>query len=166
MATYQNIHVRNNHGKSKSTYYPVVIIGAGETGLALACRLKKLGFDQFKIFDRQSRIGGTWWINRYPGIACDVPSAFYSYSFEPFYSSKGLYPTGSEFFEYLHRVAAKYQIIDKVQLNVDVSELRYADEDNEWEILLTYLAPGFGDLSGRQRQEYVKTHGEKSAYLW
>lgn len=65
------------HGKCPdtrgSTYYPVLIIGAGESGIAAGCRLKaKLGFDQFRIFDRQAGIGGTWWINKYPGVACDV----------------------------------------------------------------------------------------------
>lgn len=41
-----------------STFYPVVIIGAGMSGIAMACRLKqKLGFNQFKVFDRQSEIG-------------------------------------------------------------------------------------------------------------
>jgi cation diffusion facilitator CzcD-associated flavoprotein CzcO len=54
-------------------YYPVAIIGAGESGIAMACRLKEvLGFDQFRVFERQSGIGGTWWINRYPGVACDM----------------------------------------------------------------------------------------------
>jgi cation diffusion facilitator CzcD-associated flavoprotein CzcO len=39
----------------------------------MGCRLKQvLGTDQFRIFERQSGIGGTWWINRYPGAACDM----------------------------------------------------------------------------------------------
>ena len=54
------------------TYYPVLIVGAGESGIAMGCRLKEELFDQFRIFDRQAGIGGTWWINRYPGVACDV----------------------------------------------------------------------------------------------
>lgn len=55
------------------TYYPILVVGAGESGIALGCRLKeKLGFDQFRIFERQSGMGGTWWSNRYPGVACDV----------------------------------------------------------------------------------------------
>lgn len=63
----------NGYGANAYTYIPVVIVGAGESGIAMGCRLKqKLGFDQFKIFDRQAGIGGTWWINRYPGVACDV----------------------------------------------------------------------------------------------
>jgi len=56
-----------------ANHYPIVIAGAGESGIAMACQLKKkLGFDQFKIFDRQGGIGGTWYINNYPGVACDM----------------------------------------------------------------------------------------------
>src|SRR5437763_418363 len=63
----------NGYQHDAYTYYPVLIAGAGASGIAMACRLKdELGFDQFRIFDRQAGIGGTWWINRYPGVACDV----------------------------------------------------------------------------------------------
>ena len=85
-----HIHVENGYDEGSYTYYPIVIIGAGETGIAMGCRLKEvLGFDQFRIFDRQAGLGGvsnakrvlhmsvvltdrkgTWWINRYPGVAC------------------------------------------------------------------------------------------------
>jgi cation diffusion facilitator CzcD-associated flavoprotein CzcO len=68
-----SIRKENGYDASSYTYYPVLIIGAGISGVAMACRLKEaLGFDQFHIVDRQSGIGGTWWINRYPGVACDV----------------------------------------------------------------------------------------------
>lgn len=60
MTLTDSIHVENGYQKDAYTYYPVLIIGAGETGLAMGCRLKQsLGFDQFRIFDRQSGIGGT-----------------------------------------------------------------------------------------------------------
>lgn len=65
-------HVGGYDGKAY-TYYPVLVIGAGESGIAMGCRLRQeLGFDQFRIFERKSGIGGTWYTNRYPGIACDV----------------------------------------------------------------------------------------------
>lgn len=68
-----NIHKRHAYSKDAHTYYPVLIVGAGESGVAMGCRLKEvLGTDQFRIFERQSGIGGTWWINRYPGAACDM----------------------------------------------------------------------------------------------
>ena len=74
MADLSNsIHRVNGYDKDAYIYYPIIIVGAGESGIALACRLKeKLGFDQFRLFDRQSGLGGTWWINRYPGVACDM----------------------------------------------------------------------------------------------
>jgi cation diffusion facilitator CzcD-associated flavoprotein CzcO len=67
--------IRHVGGSDKSayTYYPIAIIGAGESGIAMGCRLRSvLGFDQFRIFERQSGLGGTWKANTYPGIACDV----------------------------------------------------------------------------------------------
>lgn len=78
MADLSNsIHVVNGYDKDAYTYYPIIIIGAGESGIALGCRLKEeFGFDQFRLFDRQSGLGGTWWINRYPGVACDVYVSF------------------------------------------------------------------------------------------
>lgn len=61
------------HISDSLTYYPVLIIGAGESGIAMGCRLRQaLGCDQFRIFERRSGIGGTWHANRYPGIACDM----------------------------------------------------------------------------------------------
>lgn len=76
MANLSNsIHYVPGNGSDKGdyTFYPILIIGAGESGIAAGCRLRaKLGFDQFRIFDRQAGIGGTWWINKYPGVACDV----------------------------------------------------------------------------------------------
>jgi cation diffusion facilitator CzcD-associated flavoprotein CzcO len=37
----------------------------------------------FDIYEKSSEIGGTWFENRYPGCACDVPSHLYQYSFAP-----------------------------------------------------------------------------------
>ena len=66
------IRVVNGFDKDSYTYYPILIVGAGESAIALASRLKEEGFDQFRLFERQAGIGGTWWSNRYPGVACDV----------------------------------------------------------------------------------------------
>lgn len=69
----KTIRKDNGYDANSYTYIPVLIVGAGESGIAMGCRLREvLGFDQFRIVDRQSGIGGTWWINRYPGVACDV----------------------------------------------------------------------------------------------
>ena len=58
-----------------------LIIGAGMSGILSAIELKKVGLDDFAIYEKADRLGGTWPENTYPGIACDVPSHSYSYSF-------------------------------------------------------------------------------------
>ena len=162
----RTIHVEHGYDRNSYTYYPVLIIGAGESGIAMGCRLKKkLGFDQFRIFDRQSGVGGTWWINRYPGVQCDVPCAFYSFSWEPFYDANALYPSGGDVVKYLHRVASKYHIVDKIQLNTEVTELRWLEPEKLWEATLSYMAPGTGDMGEKQRQEYIQAHGRDAVYL-
>ncbi len=61
----------------------IVIIGAGVSGLCQAKRLLDAGIKDFVILEKSSRIGGTWNHNIYPGIACDVTSHVYSFSFMP-----------------------------------------------------------------------------------
>ncbi|MCV7162877.1 FAD-dependent oxidoreductase, partial [Mycobacterium stomatepiae] len=60
-----------------------VIIGAGLAGLGAAIRLLDAGIEDIVVLERASEVGGTWRDNTYPGVACDVPSLMYSYSFEP-----------------------------------------------------------------------------------
>ena len=57
------------------------IIGAGPGGICSGVRLLEAGYRDFVIFEKAPGIGGTWFHNRYPGAACDVPSHLYSYSF-------------------------------------------------------------------------------------
>ncbi len=59
-----------------------VIVGAGMAGILAAIKLKDGGFNNIEIFEKADDVGGTWRENRYPGVACDVPSYLYSYSFE------------------------------------------------------------------------------------
>ena len=55
----ERIRLENGYDEGAYTYYPVIVVGAGETGIAMGCRLREeLGFDQFRIFDRQAGLGG------------------------------------------------------------------------------------------------------------
>jgi len=51
----------------------------------------------------------------------------------------------------LNQVAEKFSITDKIQLNTDVTSLRYIEQDREWEVNLSYLPTGTGDLSTKER---------------
>ncbi|KAL9119439.1 MAG: hypothetical protein Q9187_004009 [Circinaria calcarea] len=147
------IHMENGYDEGSYIYYPVLIIGAGETGIAMGCRLKdELGFDQFRLFDRQAGLGGR-------------PAILYSFSFAPNHKWTSFYAPGSEIIKYLQGVCQKYQILDKIQLNTDVSEVRWLEEEELWEVTLTHLTPGTGDLSEKERRQYISAHSEQSVYL-
>lgn len=63
--------------------HEIIIVGAGFSGLGLGIELKKRYLHDFVILERAGDLGGTWRDNTYPGLTVDIPSASYSYPFEP-----------------------------------------------------------------------------------
>jgi hypothetical protein len=60
----------------------VVTVGAGFSGLIFAHKLQHQHPEFQAIVDHQileagADIGGTWLVNRYPGVQCDVPAHIY-----------------------------------------------------------------------------------------
>ncbi len=104
----------------------VVVIGAGMSGILSAIELEKAGLDDFTIYEKADRVGGTWRENTYPGISCDVPSHLYSYSFEPNPEWSQRFSPGAEIQAYFERVAEKHHVKGKVRFGEEVTrcELR------------------------------------------
>ena len=65
---------------TRSTPLRIAIIGAGPCGLTAGRELLRQGFEHFTIFDKASAVGGTWHQHSYPGLACDVKAAAYTFS--------------------------------------------------------------------------------------
>ena len=61
----------------------VGIVGAGVSGLVQAIQFQRAGVQDVVLYEREGDVGGTWLVNTYPGLHCDIPSHLYSYSFEP-----------------------------------------------------------------------------------
>ena len=93
--------------------YEVVVIGAGLSGVCAAIKLKEAGIDNFHCFEKASDVGGTWRDNRYPGVACDVPSHLYSYSFAPNPEWSRWYAPGPEIWDYVKKCAADFGCTSK-----------------------------------------------------
>lgn len=52
----------------------VIVIGAGFSGIYLSIRIPEwLRNIDLVVYEKNDGIGGTWWENRYPGCACDIP---------------------------------------------------------------------------------------------
>lgn len=62
-------------------------------------------------------------------------------------------------------VCERYQIVDKIQLNTDVKELRWIEDDEEWEVTLSHLVPGTGDLAQHERNRIAAQDGHHKIYV-
>jgi hypothetical protein len=93
------------------------------------------------------------------------PAAFYSFSFAPKMNWSTLHPAGPELAQYMADVCEKYQIVDKIQFNTDVKELRWIEADEEWEVTVSHLVPGTGDLAQHERDRLVAQDGEHRVYV-
>ncbi len=110
----------------------VIIIGAGMAGIVSAIRLRQYGYENFVIYEKSDRLGGTWRENTYPGLACDVPAHLYTYSFEPNPDWSHTFAPGPEIQAYFERVAEKYNVIEKIRFNEGVPHCEF--EDGKWKI--------------------------------
>ncbi len=110
----------------------ICIVGAGMSGLLMGIVLQKAGIERFRIYEKADSVGGTWRENRYPGLTCDVPSFFYSYSFEPNLDWTHRFSPGPEIRAYFERVAEKYGLLPRISFGEAVESARY--EDGGWTI--------------------------------
>jgi 4-hydroxyacetophenone monooxygenase len=109
----------------------VVVIGAGLSGIALGAKLGELGYD-YQIFERNADVGGTWWLNRYPGVGVDTPSHYYSYSFEINPDWPRYFSRGPALIDYLQRSADKYGVRARTQFDTDVLSAAYDEAGGRW----------------------------------
>ncbi|MGV0597215.1 flavin-containing monooxygenase [Mycolicibacterium vulneris] len=116
--------------------YDAVIVGAGFAGIGAAIQLKRLGIENFVILDREDDLGGTWYVNHYPGLAVDVPTTTYSYFFEPNPNWSRLFSTGAEIKQYADDVADKYDVRRHIRFNTTVEGARWDEEAAHWRVSL------------------------------
>lgn len=110
----------------------VIIIGAGMSGILSAIKLMEAGLDDFVLYEKADRLGGTWRENTYAGVACDVPSHFYSYSFalNPDWSQQ--FSPGAEIQEYFEDVAQRYGVTERIRYGQEITRCDF--EDGRWRV--------------------------------
>jgi cation diffusion facilitator CzcD-associated flavoprotein CzcO len=109
------------------------IIGAGMAGILAAIKLKQRDED-FSVFEKADKIGGTWRENRYPGLTCDVPAHAYTYSFEPYPEWQACYARGDEIQTYFEHVVAKYGIAPSIRFNAEVTAAQWDEAAAKWTV--------------------------------
>jgi cation diffusion facilitator CzcD-associated flavoprotein CzcO len=120
--------------------YRVAVIGAGFGGIGMAVALKRAGIEDFVVVDKGSDLGGTWRDNTYPGLACDVPSNLYSFSFRPGRWTRR-FPPRQEILAYLHAVAGDYGIGPHLRFRSGVAGAVFDESRAVWNLTLDDGSP-------------------------
>jgi cation diffusion facilitator CzcD-associated flavoprotein CzcO len=103
-----------------------IIIGAGMAGVLSAIKLREAGFENFAIYEKSGRLGGTWQVNEYPGLSCDVPSHLYSYSFAPNPDWSRRFSPGKEIQSYFEDVARRYGVDQLIQYGKEITRCEFS----------------------------------------
>ena len=109
----------------------VLIVGAGVCAIALGVALSRLGIP-YTIVEKNDELGGTWYINRYPGCGVDTPNHSYSYSFGPRNPWTRYFCQREELLDYLKKVAAEYGIREHLRLNTELKSSRWDQSKRRW----------------------------------
>tara|TARA_Y100001934_G_scaffold283607_1_gene404741 strand:- start:21569 stop:23485 length:1917 start_codon:yes stop_codon:yes gene_type:complete len=136
---------------------PVVIVGAGASGIALGANLVKLGIP-FVILEKNSQVGGTWHENIYPGCGVDTPNHAYSFSFGSRNSWSRYFAPRDEIQDYLIRSADDAGVRSYIEFNTSVKKVDWDAENHCW--CVTFDGPeGPGEL---QAMSLVSAIGQLS----
>jgi cation diffusion facilitator CzcD-associated flavoprotein CzcO len=110
----------------------IAIIGAGPGGLCMAIKLRQAGFDDFVLLEKGDGVGGTWYHNRYPGCACDLPSQLYSFSFKIKRDWSRPYGMQSEILAYMEELADEHDLLERCRFGAGVRGARWDEEGACW----------------------------------
>lgn len=110
----------------------VIIIGAGIGGMGTAIELRREGIENFIAIDKADELGGTWRANTYPGVAVDIPSIYYSFSYEPQKVWTSFFSKGAELKLYTNQVADKYDLRRHMWFNTRFLGADWDDANHLW----------------------------------
>src|SRR3954451_7259107 len=114
--------------------YETVIVGAGFSGIGTAILLDEAGMGDYLLIEAADGCGGTWHWNTYPGIAVDIPSYSYQFSFEQSPDWTRTYAPGRELKAYAEHCVEKYGLRSRIRFNTSVLRVVFDDDADLWRI--------------------------------
>ncbi|GAB4583646.1 flavin-containing monooxygenase [Nocardia sp. IFM 10818] len=114
--------------------HEVIVVGAGFGGIGTGIALQRKGIHDFVIVDKWDRVGGTWHANTYPGVAVDIPSFIYSFSYEQRGDWSRVFAPGTELREYAESMVDKYGLRGKLRMNTTIVAADFDDRNSLWRL--------------------------------
>lgn len=134
---------RDGHPIRDCRPYKVIFVGAGLLGIHFAARIQQYGPGiEAVIYERNPDVGGTWYNNTYPGVACDVPSHGYTLSWAPWTGWRRFQAPGEDCQRYAEFAASKTNIRDLTRFNTRVLGMTWDETTAEWTVELEDIKTG------------------------
>lgn len=113
----------------------VLFIGGGFSALLTSARLREKGVESIRIVERGADVGGTWYWNRYPGVACDVVGYDYLPLLDEMdYVPVNHYSRGPEILKHCQAIAKKYELYDLAVFQTTVTETLWDEDEQLWHV--------------------------------
>ncbi|KAF7535015.1 hypothetical protein G7054_g5741 [Neopestalotiopsis clavispora] len=129
----------NSYGNRK---IKVLGIGAGISGIMMAYKIQKRCTNvELKIVEKNPDIGGTWYNNRYPGCACDIPSHAYSFKWALYPDWPRFFSKASDIWSYLDKVCDTFGLRQYMQFNTSVVGCQWIEASGQWKVDLQTRMP-------------------------
>lgn len=112
----------------------IAVIGAGPAGISSGYYLRQAGYTNFTIFERDGDVGGTWQRNRYPGLACDVWSHVYSFTFSLNPGWTRSYAAQPEILEYMRKTVTDLDLWPHIRLNTGIASAVWDESTSTWQL--------------------------------
>ncbi|GAA5875960.1 hypothetical protein JCM8547_000664 [Rhodosporidiobolus lusitaniae] len=130
----------------------IAMVGAGFSGIIAAIRIdQRLKNIDFDLYEKNYTVGGTWFENAYPGLACDIPAHVYSLTFEPKHDWTNFYASGPEILSYLQHVAQKYKLERFLRYGHRLTGAKWNDATSQWHLAFD-LVDEKGEKTGEVEQ--------------
>ena len=113
----------------------VLFIGGGFSALLTSARLREKGVESIRIVERGGDVGGTWYWNRYPGVACDVVAYDYLPLLDEMdYVPVNHYSRGPEILSHCQAIANKYDLYELAVFNTTVTSTVWNEDEQLWHL--------------------------------
>ncbi|OTA97918.1 hypothetical protein M434DRAFT_91250 [Hypoxylon sp. CO27-5] len=121
----------------------IVGIGAGASGINMIRTLRRNMADyEHVIYEKNEKVGGTWFENRYPGCRCDVPSHNYQFSWRPNPEWSNFFSPAPEIEEYLNRICEDEHMMDTIKTQHKVVGAWWDEDRGQWDLSVLNLKTG------------------------
>ncbi len=114
----------------------VAVVGAGFSGIGMAIALKRAGITDFTVLEEGDGVGGAWHWNTYPGVAVDIPSFSYQFSFRQRSDWSRVYAPGNELKAYAEHCVDAYGLRGQIRLGARVTGAEFDDDAHLWSLSL------------------------------